>query len=64
MSPRHVGIDVHKLSSQGCILTSGGELLERRVRRRIRARLAVRDTLVRTRAKRLPLAGDLARREG
>jgi transposase len=151
MSPDYIGIDVHKLSSQVCILTSDGELLERRIKtdrvnlekmfagrtaarilieastesewvarcleelghevivadpnfapmyatrskkvktdkrdartlceacrlgayrpahrtsdkqRRIRARLAVRDTLVRTRAKYMSLIGALARREG
>jgi hypothetical protein len=28
----HIGIDVHKLHSQICILTEDGELIERRVR--------------------------------
>ena len=28
----HIGIDVHKKESQICILTEGGELIERRVR--------------------------------
>lgn len=151
MNLDYIGIDVHKLSSQVCILTSDGELLERRIKtdrqslaqifaertparilieastesewvarfleelghevivadpnfapmyatrskkvktdrrdartlceacrlgayrpahrtsdkqRRIRARLAVRDSLVRTRAKYISLIGALARREG
>ena len=32
MSLDYIGIDVHKLSSQVCILTSDGELLERRIK--------------------------------
>lgn len=151
MSLDYIGIDVHKLSSQVCILTSDGELLERRIKtdrvslekmfagraaarilieastesewvaryleelghevivadpnfapmyatrskkvktdkrdartlceacrlgayrpahrtsdrqRRVRAQLAVRDALVRTRAKYMSLIGALARREG
>ncbi len=28
----HIGMDVHKKESQICILTEGGELIERRVR--------------------------------
>jgi transposase len=28
----HIGIDVHKLESQLCILTEEGEILERRIR--------------------------------
>lgn len=28
----HVGIDVHKVTSQICMIAEGGELIERRVR--------------------------------
>ena len=28
----HLGIDVHKMDSQICILAEGGELIERRIR--------------------------------
>ena len=28
----HVGIDVHKVASQICVIAEGGELIERRVR--------------------------------
>jgi hypothetical protein len=32
MSLDYIGIDVHKLNSQVCILTTDGELLERRIK--------------------------------
>jgi hypothetical protein len=32
MSLDYIGIDIHKLSSQVCILTSDGESLERRIK--------------------------------
>ena len=32
MSLDYIGIDVHKLSSQVCILTGDGEFLERRIK--------------------------------
>jgi hypothetical protein len=28
----HIGIDVHKLESQLCILSEGGEIIKRRIR--------------------------------
>jgi transposase len=57
----YIGIDLHKNSSQVCILTEDGELIERRIKR---AHLAVRESLIRTRTKYISLIGALARREG
>jgi transposase len=50
-----IGFDLGKVSSQLCIITEGGE---------VRAILAVREALVRTRSRYISLINTLLRRDG
>ena len=75
----HIGVGVHEVESQICILTESGKTIEWRIRtqreriaavlayrvahrtsyrqRHVRAQLAVREALVRTRARYISLTG-------